>query len=83
MGRSPIILIKRGKRVKKNLIYNLSVILFAIIVFCGIGFIIYRDVNKLQKHLDKCKKQCYPALVVEQFSRKHCFCQTIEEVVNE
>jgi len=57
---------------------NILIILFAILVFLGIGFIIFKDINSLQKHLEKCKQECYPGIVIEEFSRKKCLCQETE-----
>ena len=68
---------------KNGYIGNITIILFALIIFFGIGYIIYRDMRSIEKHLEECKKQCYPAIVVQQFSRKKCFCQPAEEVLNE
>lgn len=64
----------------KDYISNTLIILFAFLIMSGIAFLIYKDINLIHRHLEDCKKQCYPALVVEQFSRKKCFCQPIEEV---
>ena len=67
----------------KKYISNTLIVIFALLVFFGIGFIIYKDMRLLEKHLEECKKQCHPAIVVQQFSRKKCFCQPAEEVLNE
>lgn len=64
---------------KKEKIYNTLLILFAIIVFCGIGYIIVKDTKKVDDHLTKCRKECYPAQVAEQFSKRHCMCLPIIE----
>lgn len=62
---------------KKDHIYNILIILFAIAVFASIGFIVKKDLNKVEDHLTQCKKLCYPATVAEQFSKRHCVCQPI------
>lgn len=64
---------------KKEYVSNIIIILFAILVFSGIVFIIKKDIKKIEDHLTKCKKQCYPAQVAEQFSKKHCMCLPIIE----
>jgi membrane-anchored glycerophosphoryl diester phosphodiesterase (GDPDase) len=70
--------------VNKEYIYNSLIILFVLLIFFGIGFIIYRDIKSVDRHIEFCRKQCYPALVIEQFSKKQCMCQPIiEDVVNE
>lgn len=61
----------------KNKISNTIVILLAIAVFIGIGFIIKKDINKVEEHLTKCRKECYPAQVAEQFSKRGCMCMPI------
>jgi len=39
---------------------------------------VLNDWNKVQKHLEECKEECYPAKVVERFSIRGCFCNPIE-----
>jgi len=68
--------------VKKDYINNILVILLTLFIFFGIGYLIYKDISNIKKHLENCKKECYPARVVEQYSRKYCFCQTFEETLN-
>lgn len=63
----------------KDKISNAIVICLAIAVFIGIGFIIKKDIKKVEDHLTECRKQCYPAQVAEQFSKKHCMCLPIIE----
>lgn len=64
---------------KKEYISNTIIILLAIFVFVGIGCIIKKDIKKVEDHLTECRKQCYPAQVAEQFSKKHCMCLPIIE----
>ncbi len=62
----------------KDKILNTILILFTILVFLGIGLIIKKDINKIQQHLEECKKLCDPRQVLTEFSKKHCVCQPID-----
>lgn len=62
----------------KDKILNIIIILFAILVFLGIGIIIKKDNDKIEKHIEECKKLCDPRQVLTEFSKKHCICQPID-----
>jgi len=61
-------------------INNLIIMFLLLFIFFGIFFIIKKDIYKIQQHIENCKKECYPGIVVEQFSRYKCLCQNEVEL---
>jgi len=63
-----------------NYISNIIVFVFFISIIGLIGGIIIKDCGTMSKHLKYCEEYCYPGIVVEQFSRNTCVCQSEVEL---
>lgn len=63
-----------------NYASNIIIFIFFITIIGIISGIIIKDCNSMSEHLKHCEEYCYPGIVIKQFSRNSCLCQSEIEV---